>query len=97
MGYTLRRFHTGSIAFSRRCQRFSRPDGPSGEDAHGGLTSPIVSTNRPTQVGQLKVELDWLKKKLDRSLDVKRGVIEPDHPQISIARPCDVVGLPRSS
>ena len=49
------------------------------------------------QIGPLKVELDWLKKKLDWSLDEKRGVIEPAHPQISSARPCDLVGLSRSS
>lgn len=27
----------------------------------------------------------------------KRALIEPDHPQISIARQCDLVGLPRST
>jgi putative transposase len=27
----------------------------------------------------------------------KRALIEPDHPHISIARQCDLVGLPRSS
>lgn len=30
-------------------------------------------------------------------LDAKRALVEPDHPQISIARQCDVLGLPRST
>jgi putative transposase len=38
-----------------------------------------------------------LKKKLDWPLDAKRGVSEPDHPRLSIARPCALVGFPRSS
>ncbi len=49
------------------------------------------------QIGQLKVELDWLKKKLDLLPEAKRELIEPKHPDISIARQCDLVGLPRST
>lgn len=49
------------------------------------------------QIGQLKVELDWVKKKLDWPPDAKRGLIEPDHPHPSIARQCELVGLSRSS
>ena len=49
------------------------------------------------QIGQLKVELDWLKKKLDLPPEAKRGLIEPDHPQVSVARQCELVGLSRSS
>jgi len=48
-------------------------------------------------IGQLKVELDWLKKKLDWPPEAKRALIEAAHPQISIARQCDLVGLPRST
>src|ERR1041385_4705447 len=33
------------------------------------------------QIGQLKVELDWLKKKSAWSVDEKRAAIEPEHPQ----------------
>jgi len=29
--------------------------------------------------------------------DAKRELIEPSHPQMSIARQCDLVGLPRST
>ena len=49
------------------------------------------------QIGQLKVELDWLKKKLDWSSDAKRDLIEPEHAQISVARQCALLGLSRSS
>lgn len=49
------------------------------------------------QIGQLKVELDWLKKKLDWPPEAKRGLIDPAHPRISIARQCELVGLSRSS
>src|ERR671937_1577118 len=31
------------------------------------------------QIGQLKVELDWLKKKLDLAPEAKRALIEPAH------------------
>lgn len=31
------------------------------------------------------------------SIDAKRDLIEPDHPHISIARQCDLLGLPRST
>ena len=34
---------------------------------------------------------------MDWPLDAKRGLIEPDHPRLSIARQCALVGLPRSS
>jgi len=71
------------IFSARRAQR---------EDEHDALQAQLYQ-----QIGQLKVEWDWLKKKLDLSRDAKRGVIEPAHPQISIARQCDLVGLSRSS
>ncbi len=49
------------------------------------------------QIGQLKVELDWLKKNLDFSPDTKRRLIEPDHRALSIARQCELLGLSRGS
>src|SRR5712671_6299055 len=49
------------------------------------------------QIGQLQVEGDWLKKKLDFPVDTKRQMIEVDHPQISIRRQCAFLGLPRAS
>ena len=49
------------------------------------------------QIGQLKVELDWLKKKLDVSVDRKRQLIEEEHPQLSVRRQCALLGFSRSS
>jgi putative transposase len=48
------------------------------------------------QIGQLKVELDWLKKKLGISVEAKRQLIEPNHPRLSLRRHCALLGLARS-
>jgi putative transposase len=44
------------------------------------------------QMGQLKVELDWLKKKWALCVEQKRALIAPAHPQLSIRRPCALRG-----
>jgi putative transposase len=49
------------------------------------------------QIGQLKVETDFLKKNHERSVEHKRLLIEPDHPQVSIARQCELLDVARSS
>jgi putative transposase len=48
------------------------------------------------QIGQLKVELDWLKKKLDFPLEHRRHWVEPHHERISVRRQCQLVGVNRS-
>jgi putative transposase len=48
-------------------------------------------------IGPLKVALDGLKKNLDWTVDAKRQCIEPDHPQSSVARQGELLGLPRST
>lgn len=48
------------------------------------------------QIGQLKVELDWLKKKLVCSVEEKRRLIEATHPQLSVARQGDLLKLSRT-
>jgi putative transposase len=45
----------------------------------------------------LKVELDWVKKNLPRCVEAKRGLIEEDHPQLSVRRQCELIGLSRAS
>jgi putative transposase len=62
------------------------------EDEHEALQAQLYQ-----QIGPRKVEWDGLKKKLDLSPDAKRDLIEPDHPQISLARQCALLGLSRSS
>jgi putative transposase len=49
------------------------------------------------QIGPRKVEVDWLKKKLDLPGDTRRQMIEVDHPQRSVRRQWALLGLPRSS
>ena len=49
------------------------------------------------QIGQLKVEVDWLKKKLALSVEQKRQLLEPEHPQVSLRRQCALLGLEGSS
>jgi putative transposase len=50
------------------------------------------------RIGQLQMELDWLKKKLARlGTEQRRGMIEPRHPKLSVVRQCELLELPRSS
>jgi putative transposase len=49
------------------------------------------------QIGRLKMELEWLKKKSPPSADQLRPLIEPDHPELSVRRPCQLLGLGRST
>ena len=49
------------------------------------------------QIGRLKMEVEWLKKKLPRSAEVKRQCIDPNHKHLSVARQCRLIGLARSS
>ena len=43
------------------------------------------------------MELEWLKKKSERSPERLRPLIEPDHPALSVRRQCELLGLSRSS
>ncbi len=49
------------------------------------------------EIGQLKVELDWLKKKLPSSVEAKRTLVETAHPKIAVARQCALLGLNRAT
>ena len=49
------------------------------------------------QIGRLKMELEWLKKKLPSDTQARRAMIEPEHLQLSIRRQCELVGLNRST
>ena len=49
------------------------------------------------QIGRLKMELDWVKKKLPASVEAQRALVEVGHPQLSIGRQCELLGLARSS
>lgn len=49
------------------------------------------------QIGRLKLELEWLKKRLLLSSEAKRRLIEPGHPDLSLRRQCELLGLNRST
>jgi putative transposase len=49
------------------------------------------------QIGRLKVELEWVKKKLPASADILRALIEPGHKALSVWRQCALLGLNRAS
>ncbi len=50
------------------------------------------------EIGRLKMELEWLKKKLaSSSVEERRQMIEPAHPSLSVTRQCALLELPRSS
>src|SRR5262249_18486610 len=49
------------------------------------------------QIGRLKMELEWMKKKLPPSAERKRPLIQVGHPDLSVRRQCQLLGLNRSS
>jgi len=49
------------------------------------------------QIGRLKIENDYLKKKLMLSIEAKRTLIEPAHADLSIRRQCELISLNRAS
>ncbi len=50
------------------------------------------------EIGRLKMELEWLKKKLaSSSVEERRRMIEPEHPALPITRQCELLGLARAS
>ncbi|WP_340085184.1 IS3 family transposase [Siminovitchia sp. FSL H7-0308] len=50
-------------------------------------------------VGQLTVEVDWLKKNLasNNTVDERKGMVEHDHPTISIKRQAELLNINRTS
>ena len=49
------------------------------------------------QIGRLKTELDWLKKKLPASVECKRTWVDPKDPVLSVSQQCALLDLSRSS
>lgn len=49
------------------------------------------------QIGQLKVELDWLKKNLVFSTNNKRELIEANNKKIPVKRQCELLGINKST
>ena len=49
------------------------------------------------QIGRLKRELEWVKKKLPPSAEAKRPLVEPGEAGLSLRRQCELLGLSRAS
>jgi putative transposase len=49
------------------------------------------------QIGRLKMELEWVKKKLPPSAEGKRPPVETDHAELTVRRQCELLGLSRAS
>lgn len=61
--------------------------------AHG----EVETTALFEEIGRLKVELDWLKKKLACSTEDLRRLVDWDHDTISIRRQSELLGVNRAS
>ncbi len=59
--------------------------------------SEVESTALFEEIGRLKVELDWLKKKLACSSERLRPLVDRDYCKISVRRQCELLGLNRSN
>ena len=49
------------------------------------------------QIGRLRMELEWLKKRLPGTVEANRAMIEHGHSEVSVRRQCELIGLNRSS
>lgn len=49
------------------------------------------------QIGKLQVELEWLKKNMNLTVEQLRAIVEPCNEEISIVRQSSLINLPRSS
>ena len=79
---------TGNISCKKRCPTFSQHDATSDSTTRKhSKRSCISKLGNSGRVGLAE-------KKLDLPPEAKRELIEAAHPQISIARQCDLVGLP---
>ena len=59
--------------------------------------SQAIQAELYEQIGWLKMEVEWLKKKLPASADLKRPLIDAGNTDLSIRRQCELLDLNRSS
>ncbi|MGH8648768.1 MAG: IS3 family transposase, partial [Burkholderiales bacterium] len=68
-----------------------------GRTRRGGRNGEADSDALYEQIGRLKVELDWLKKKVGAcSIEERRRLVEEGHPDFSVRRQCELLGVNRS-
>ena len=76
-----------SLAQSRRCTRRGRLGGPGRASGNG------IGQIGPSEIGRLKVGLDFVKKKQACSSQERRVLVEPAYSEISIRRQCELLGV----
>jgi putative transposase len=89
--------HPTQIAHGKHRLQKEMPDIFSARRAKREHDHEAFQAQLSQQIGQLKVALDWVKKKLVLPPEAKRGLIEPAHPQLSITRQCALLGLSRAT
>ncbi|UYQ71131.1 IS3 family transposase [Pelagibacterium flavum] len=76
-------------------------EGASGVFERGGRKKPEIDDEQVkdlhAKIGELAVANDFLSRKLKLGREVRRGMIEPDHPVLSIGKQCTLLSLSRSS
>ena len=63
----------------------------------GAADAEVRQAELYEQIGRLKMDLEWLKKKLPHSAERLRPLIEVGHAKLSVRRQCELLGLCRSS
>ena len=56
-----------------------------------------MAAARPLRIGRLKMELEWLKKKLPALVRERRRMVDSQQATLSVRRQCELLGLGRSS
>ncbi|QYO75083.1 IS3 family transposase [Pelagibacterium sp. 26DY04] len=76
-------------------------EGASGVFERGGRKRPEIDDEQVkdlhAKIGELAVANDFLSRKLALGREVRRGMIEPDHPVLSIGKQCTLLSIARSS
>jgi len=66
--------------------------------AAGELFAPTPRAAPPdARVTRLEAELAWVAGKLRAAVDHPRSLVDPDHPEVSVRRQCQLLGLSRST
>lgn len=63
----------------------------------GGTEEERTTADLYDQIGRLKMELEWLKKKLSESVEARRTQVEWSGSKLSLRRQCELLGLNRST
>ncbi|MEO4041441.1 IS3 family transposase [Hoeflea sp. CAU 1731] len=76
-------------------------EGASGVFERGGRRRPEIDEDQVKElhakIGELAIANDFLSRKLKPGREVRRGMIEPGHPGLSVGKQCTLLSISRSS